>query len=99
MRKRYTAADRKRFLEEVRATGDSVRVVAERQGVNVSTAYLWSKASREEQPRVPRFAKLVKSQASSSVIVEVGAAKLRVEPGFDADLLRAVITALDGSRG
>jgi transposase-like protein len=45
MGKRYKANDRERLVETVRASGESVKVVATRMGVKESTAYYWSKAS------------------------------------------------------
>lgn len=35
--------------------------------------------------------------AASGIVLEVGAARLRIERGFDAGLLREVLAALDGA--
>lgn len=43
MGKRYKAKERERMIEAVRASGESVKVVAERMGVKESTAYYWMK--------------------------------------------------------
>jgi transposase-like protein len=93
MGKRYKAKDRERLVDEVLA-GEPVRAVAERLGVTTGTAYLWVKHAREG--RAPRFARLVPT-ARSALRVEVGPATIRVEPGFDAALLREVVSALSGS--
>jgi hypothetical protein len=56
-----------------------------------SSAYLWLKAVGAE-PRPPAFARVVKSSSSTTsrfVVVEVGGARVRVEAGFDGDLLRS----------
>ncbi len=97
MRKQYTAEDRARLIAEVRATGEPVKKVAERLGISVSSAYLWMKNAPAS---APRFAKLVRLQpAAAELAVRVGAATIRVEPGFDAELLRSVVAALgSGSR-
>ena len=104
MRKRYTALERRRFLEEVREAGEPVAVVARRLGIGESTAYLWqqrangisSKAKAKPQGK-PAFARVVPS-SPPSVVVQVGCATVRVEAGFDAELLRNVVAALDGRR-
>ena len=95
MRKRYTAEQRERLIAEVQA-GETVPVVAARIGVGVSAAYLWLKEAREASK--PKFARLVPESrsVSESMVLEVGRARLRVEAGFDAALLRQVVSALSG---
>jgi len=95
MRKQYTAEQRERLLAEVRKTGESVRVVAERLGVTASSAYLWMKEAGAA-PSAPVFARVVRAPAPArrSLTLEVGRARVRVEPGFDAALLREVVSAL-----
>ena len=96
MRRRYTTEDRERLLAEVQSSGEGVGAVAKRLGVTPSSAYLWIKEAGVEQ-RPPTFARVVKSSsrtASPFVVVGVGGATIRVEPGFDVDLLRSVVAAL-----
>lgn len=96
MRKRYTAEQRERLIAEVQA-GESVSVVAARMGVGASAAYLWIKEARDASK--PTFARLLPVSASttrSSMVLEVGRARLRVEAGFDLALLREVVSALSG---
>ena|SRR5215831_12019455 len=97
MRRRFTAEERQRFVDEVRATGASVREVAERLGLDTSIGYRWMQAAR--QAGSPAFAKLVPagSVARRAIAVEVGGAVVRVEAGFDAELLRAVVSALSST--
>jgi hypothetical protein len=66
-----------------------VRVVAERLGVTVSSAYLWMKDAAAT-PSKPVFARVVPARAvsPSSLALEVGRTRVRVEAGFDAELLR-----------
>ncbi len=94
MRRRFTAEERQRFVDEVRSTGASVREVAERLGLDASIGYRWMQAARRSD--APTFAKLVTAATKSrgTIAVEVGGAIVRVEAGFDAELLRAVVSAL-----
>jgi len=100
MRKRYTAADLERFLGEVKATGETARVIAERLGVTPSTAYLWLKAEKApaEKARSPRFARVVRQaeKPRGVLVVQVASVTIHVEAGFDAELLRNVVEALGG---
>jgi transposase-like protein len=108
MRKRYTAADRSRFYQEVRETGESVRAVAERLGIGASTAYQWQQRERARQKGEgrqaeerqahrarPKFARVVPA-STRALMVHVGAAAIRAEAGFDPELLRALVAALAG---
>jgi transposase-like protein len=94
MRRRYTAQQREHLIETVRTSGEPVKAVAERMGVSVSAAYLWMKAARTTKR--PQFARLVPEPRAmaASLVLRVGGAAIRVEPGFDAELLRAVVSAL-----
>ena len=78
----------------MRTSGEPVKAVAERMGVSVSAAYLWVKAGRTTKR--PQFARLVPEPRAmvASLVLRVGGAAIRVEPGFDAELLRAVVSAL-----
>lgn len=94
MRKRAGAEEREQFLHELTRSGEPVRVVAERIGLGLSTAYRWSKlAKMSETSAKPTFARLVPAR-SATVTVQVGLAQIRVEAGFDAELLRAVVLSL-----
>jgi transposase-like protein len=95
MRKRYTAEQREQLVAEVRKTGESVQAVADRLGVTASSAHLWMKKASAARS-APVFARVVRTPtpAGRSLTLEVGRARVRVEPGFDAALLREVVTAL-----
>jgi len=97
MRKRHTAEDRERLVSEVRATGEIPRVVAARLGICASSAYRWMKEASEATP--PVFARVVPSHAASrsALVVQIGRATIRVEAGFDVELLRGVVAALSDS--
>jgi transposase-like protein len=97
MRKRHTAEERERLIAEVRATGEIPRVVAERMGVCASSAYRWLKEASDAG--APVFARVVPSQSASSpaFVVQLGRVTIRVETGFDAELLRGIVAALGDS--
>ena len=71
-------------------------MVAEQLGVKAATAYLWMKRARES--KLPRFAMVVPATRAtrSTLSVEIGGAVIRLESGFDAELLREVVSALSG---
>lgn len=97
MRRRYSERDRSKFLAEMHRSGDAVWAVATRVGVSKATAYRWWAEEQKSGPApVIEFAPLVRSTslASQSVVVELGAVRIRVEAGFDAELLRSVVAAL-----
>lgn len=77
-------------IAEVRTTGAPVRVVAERLGVTVSSAHLWMKDAGPA-PSVPVFRE---GGAGATGVLGVGSARVRVEAGFDAELLREAIAAV-----
>jgi hypothetical protein len=58
--------------------------------------YRWMQAG--DTRVAPVFARLAVSRAvEAAVVVHIGRAVIRVEKGFDAELLRDVVAALDGS--
>ena len=71
-----------------------MKTVAERMGVSAATAYLWMKAVRSKKR--PQFARLMSetARAVASLELRVGGAAIRVDAGFDVELLRAVVAAL-----
>ncbi|MEZ4376163.1 MAG: hypothetical protein R3B07_35485 [Polyangiaceae bacterium] len=78
-------------------SGEVVWAVATRVNVSKAKAYRWW-AQEQKSRATPaiEFAPLVRSPApaSHSVVVELGAVRIRVERGFDAELLRSVVAAL-----
>lgn len=73
-----------------------MKVVAERMGVSLSTAYLWVKAG--QRPKGPQFARVVRESLTQKPVmsIDVGGVVIRLEAGFDAILLREVVAALKG---
>jgi transposase-like protein len=97
MRRRFTAEERQRFVDEVRTTGASVKDAAARLGLDSSIGYRWMQAAR--QAGAPKFARLVVSgsRTPGAIAIEVGGAVVRVEAGFDSELLRAVVSSLSAA--
>jgi transposase-like protein len=102
MRKQYTRKQRSDLVDLVTA-GAGVSEAAARLGVTPSTAYSWVRgatATDRDRPRLagaPRFVRVVpRREAGVAITVRVRAAEIEVWPGFDADLLRAVVEALAG---
>src|SRR4051812_13711202 len=83
-----------------RASGVSASQFAHDQGLAVSTLRYW--ATRLSKAPKPQFLQLVTKRpaaptpSSSELVVEVGAARIRVTPGFDAALLSGVVQVLKG---
>lgn len=102
MRRRFIESDKQRYLAELKESGETPWRFARRVGISPGSLYRWMKA-RPALP-TPRFARLVREQRSaranlvspSGVSVRVGEARVEVERGFDAELLRSVIDALGG---
>ncbi len=108
MRRHYTTEQRGKLLDLV-ASGRSVREAAARFGIATSTASYWvrraaekAKQAREQDAKLRAepitFLQLMsKAEAEAAVAsldLRVGGATIRVTPGFDAALLRAVVAAL-----
>lgn len=104
MRRQYTDAERSQLIELVTSTGVTIAAAADRLGVHRTTASNWMRRAEMTRPvpgksgiAAPRFAQLVSAHAVSSVVeVSIGGATIQVKPGFDAELLRAVVAALRG---
>ena len=83
-----------------RASGVSAVQFAQDEGLAVSTLRYW--ATRLSKAPKPQFLRLVPKSptapppSSSELVVEVGAARIRVTAGFDAALLTGVVEALKG---
>jgi hypothetical protein len=91
-----------------KASGKSIREFAEGEGFAISTFRWWSsrlkvmKRKAASPPRVA-MARVLRTasprlDARACVFVEVSGARIAVERGFDADLLRDVVSALGGAR-
>lgn len=84
-----------------RESGVSAAEFARGKGFAASTLRLWSSRVRP----LPRLVELVRRPSAAAVVVsapelvvEVGAVRVRVGRGFDAELLREVVAAVSGAR-
>ena len=101
MRRWRRAAEREREVEGWRASGLSAAQYAARRGYSTESLRRWTrKAASSKEEAAPQFVRLeiAATPRSRALVVEVGAARIVVEPEFDAEHLRAVVAAL-GERG
>lgn len=100
MRRKFDESDKQRYLAELKESGETPWRFGRRVGISPGTLYRWMQIRPLQS--MPRFARLVREQRSvpvhmvttSGVVVRVGEARVEVERGFDAELLRAVVDAL-----
>lgn len=104
MRRHYTAEQRGQVVDFV-GSGRTVSEAAARFGVGTSTASYWVRRAAEKAQQArqrnarsaaerPAFVRLVREPEAACLELRVGGATLRVMPGFDAALLRAIVAAL-----
>ena len=74
-----------------------MKAVAAGLGLDTSIGYRWMQAAR--QAGAPKFARLIVagSRPAAAIAIEVGGAVVRVEAGFDSELLREVVSALSAA--
>ena len=100
MRKRRRASEQRREVDGWRKSGVSAAQYAAQRGYSVASLTRWARSApttgsaAEVDP--PRFVRLemAASPRRGALVVEVGAARVVVEPGFDAGHLCAVVAAL-----
>lgn len=101
MARRRTEAEQWREVEGWRASGESVKRFAARQGYSETTLRKWI-ASEDSRPRarsaapelVQVVARSMVGSGEDEILIEVGAARIRVARAFDPALLRSVVLAL-----
>lgn len=118
-------SERVEHVRQWRASGETTRAYAQRQGLKESSLRYWATRYRglRDVPKVPlarvsrpgERAHMVGPQrapvgssyvvplavspaCNGSVTLEIGAVRMVVRPGFDAELLRQVVAALGGGR-
>jgi transposase-like protein len=104
MRRKFTESERQQYLAELKASGETPWGFARRIGITPANLYRWMRLQREGSR--PTFARLVRESSSGvatpaaerRISVQVGDALVHVESGFDAGLLRDVVTALVDQR-
>jgi len=95
---KYTPERRAELVAEFRKSGLSEGRFSAQHDVHQPSLARWLAREREASTS-PTFVRLVAPPAATStvvvvVIVEVGACRIRVDRGFDPNLLRAVVAAL-----
>jgi hypothetical protein len=100
-----TAFERESLLAAYRASGLKPKVFAEREHIPLSTFCQW--LARSSPLRTgPRFARLIRAAPAFDVpiaprapvtplVIELGVARVRVDPGFDKHLLVGVLDILE----
>jgi hypothetical protein len=98
------SAERARLVAACRASGLSVREFAAREGVALTTLYQWL-AGPPKAVAPLRLARVIRRPVpidevktgvgGQGVVVELGGARVRVEPGFARGTLAAVLDVLD----
>ena len=93
MGRQRTAVEWRREVEGWRASGASAMVYARSRGYSASSLMRWAQCTPSSG-----FARLEVVPTAEArevhLAVEVGGATIRVERGFDAELLRSVVDAL-----
>ncbi len=81
-----------------RTSGLSATQFAAKYSLSKSSLARWASRLSTPASASPAFVPVVRAQAAVSreLVVEVGVARVRVAPNFDADLLAAVVRALGG---
>lgn len=98
----FEEQDRAELVAAVKR-GESVPAAARRFGIARSTVYTWIRRAGASEmapasPTPPRFLELVAgADPEARLLVRVGAAEIHVRTGFDVELLRAVVAALEGA--
>jgi hypothetical protein len=77
-----------------RASGMTLAQFAKSRGYSRSSLEKWARTVREERTAIePKFVRL-EIAGQPELVVEVGTVRIRVGRGFDASLLRDIVTAL-----
>ena len=98
----YTAATAAVWSARVRAwraSGETANQFADGKGFAGSSLRFWAtRLKSAPAPAMPRIVQLVtrRTEAGAELLVEVGAARVRVQRGFDRELLVEVVGALSG---
>ena len=95
MAKRWTEEERRAEVQGWRASGESMARYAARRGYAETSLRNWA-AAEGTWSGAPGLVRLVVASPvrDREVVVEVGAARIRVTATFDAELLGAVVAAL-----
>lgn len=91
---RRSEQDRRAEVVAWRASGKSLGEFARQRGYSRSALEKWARSEASEA--APGFVRLEVARPASTLTLEVADVRIRVEPGFDAQLLGEVVAALRG---
>jgi hypothetical protein len=93
---RHTLAQRAALVHQWKASGLSALAFARRHGFSPANLPRWAARLDSSPAPAPAALTFVRLETTPRVplVVEVGSVRVRVEPGFDPALLRAVVSAL-----
>jgi transposase-like protein len=94
--------ERARLVEAYRDSGLSAKAFAEREGLPASTLYQWLAARKHPRPARLRIARVLRQAAApqapaataTTVVIDLGSARVHVPRGFDTGTLGAVLDLL-----
>ena len=100
-----TAFERQSVVDAFRTSGLSPTAFAEREHLPASTLYQWLAKDSSSRPAL-RIARVVRrdpapreptrpTPVATSLVIELGAARIRLSAGFDRNLLAAVVDVLE----
>lgn len=88
-------AEQRSEVEAWRGSGLAMAKFARMRGYSRSSLEKWARALREEQSGDElKFVRLEVAHRCASLEIEIGAARIRLARGFDAELLREVVEVL-----
>lgn len=102
-----TAFERQSVVAACKASGLSPKAFAEREHLSVSTLYQWLAKAKDSSSRPAlRIARVVRrdpaprettrpTPVATPLVIELGAARIRLSAGFDRNLLAAVVDVLE----
>ena len=100
-----TAFERQSVVAACKASGLSPKAFAEREHLSASTLYQWLAKDSSSRPAL-RIARVVRrdpapreatrpTPVATPLVIEFGAARIRLSAGFDRNLLAAVVDVLE----
>lgn len=102
MARQRARSERAELVNEYRSSGQSAYRFSLEHGVAAASLSRWileDVRDNSVQPEEVAFVRVEVAKPAlrrSALLVEVGGARVQVESGFDAELLRDVVTALRG---
>ncbi|MFO0615277.1 MAG: hypothetical protein U0414_21975 [Polyangiaceae bacterium] len=94
MGRQRAAGEWQREVEAWRASGTSAAAFAKGRGYSASSLIRWGERTPRQSFLRLEVVPSAKVAVASTLVVDVGGAQIRVERGFDPELLRSVVGAL-----